>query len=362
MFDSEKKIASEIRQGQEGMVKWSSPSNIALVKYWGKAEGQVPRNPSLSFSLEQSRTITEVSYVVRKERGLSREFYFEGSKASGFEQKLDNFFNSIQQYLPYLDRLHLEIKSSNTFPHSAGIASSASSMCALSLCLLDIGRELGTATAKDDFYKKASFLARLGSGSASRSVYPGFTLWGYTSVLPGSSNLYATRFELDISSFFNGLKDAIVVVSSAKKQVSSSVGHDLMNHNPYAGRRYEHAEENLEKLILAIRNEDKDEFIRITENEALTLHGLMMSSDPGFILLKNGSIEIIRKIREFRKVTGVFISFTLDAGPNVHVIYHDQDHEIIEDFLKNELAQFAENENIIYDIIGSGPQKITISI
>jgi diphosphomevalonate decarboxylase len=359
MFEDEQKLSMNLWNNPEGVTEWSSPSNIALVKYWGKRSYQLPENPNISFSLEKSRTITRVNYKINKEGGFKWKFLFEGKPAPEFEPKLNTFFNRLVDYLPYLSYLELDIYSENTFPHSTGIASSASAMSALSLCLLDIAKGTGRNEKYDkNFFRKASFISRIGSGSASRSVFPGFSIWGASDYLEESSDDYATGLSLDKTSFFMGLKDAIHIVSSLKKDVSSSIGHDLMKTNPYATMRYQHARENLQILIHAILNEDKNDFIRITENEALTLHGLMMSSEPGYVLIKNGTIEIINRIRSFRQSTGNFITFTLDAGPNVHVIYHEKDERKVASFINDELKKFTENGRIIRDGIGTGPQKL----
>src|SRR5690606_20892331 len=161
-----------------GKVAWESPSNIALVKYWGKKQHQIPANPSISFTLSDCKTITEVAFV--KKEGLdnfSFDFLFEGKPKADFHPKLEQYFQRIERYLPFLKSYHFTIDSKNTFPHSSGIASSASAMAALSLCLMDIEREF-TEISDDFFYRKASFLARLGSGSACRSIKGNPIVWG----------------------------------------------------------------------------------------------------------------------------------------------------------------------------------------
>ncbi len=358
MFTKEKETIRNLKPGAEGKVEWSSPSNIALVKYWGKRENQLPENPNLSITLSESRTITRVEYSVTGNKEIEWEFMFDGSPARDFEPKLALFFERVNPYLPYLNNLKLKISSRNTFPHSTGIASSASAMSALALCILDIAYQIeSNHKVSEEFRKKASFISRLGSGSAARSVFPGFSVWGSSEQIENSSDDFATGLHIKEKSFFKGIQDAIIIVSGEKKKVSSTLGHGLMKTNPYATLRYQHARENLEQLIKAINSEDLDEFIRITENEALTLHGLMMSSQPGYILLKKGSIEIIDKIREFRETTGAFLTFTLDAGPNVHLLYHQRDHKLIDEFLREEIIAYADKGKIIQDRIGKGPEK-----
>ena len=150
--------------------KWQAPSNIALVKYWGKTEPQLPKNPSLSFTLSSSVTTTEVDFSPNNRETFEFEFYFEEALKADFNPKLNSFFDRIKTYIPWLNSYSLRIRSQNSFPHSSGIASSASAMAALSLCLMDMERKLFPEIAEVDFYKKASFLARLGWGSAARSV------------------------------------------------------------------------------------------------------------------------------------------------------------------------------------------------
>lgn len=359
MFKSENDYNSFLKPGLQGTSAWSSPSNIALVKYWGKKENQIPGNPSLSMSLNESRSITRLDWEVTSEE-FSWKFLFEGKPQPSFEPKLNNFFQEVIPLMPFLTRMSLSINSANTFPHSTGIASSASAMSALALCLMDIEMQLtGFKPDLPDYLRKASYMARLGSGSAARSLFPYFSVWGQTDIVPGSSDLYAFPLSVPESSFFSGLQDAILIISSEKKEVSSSKGHDLMKTNPYAPARYKQANENLALLINALHKDSHREFIRIVENEALSLHGLMMGSEPGFILMKHGTLEIIKRIRDFRQDSGLFITFTLDAGPNVHLLYHEKDEEAIRDFVGDELKKFTENGKIIWDGIGDGPEKIS---
>ena len=103
---------------------------------------------------------------------------------------------------------------------------------------------------------------------------------------------------------------------------------------------------------------DVDEFIRVVENEALTLHAMMLSSNPSFILLKPNTINIINKIWTFRKENkNNTLCFTLDAGANIHLLYHNDDYKIVQDFIKNELLNYCSNGLFINDKVGKGPIK-----
>ena len=125
------------QQPIKGFTSWKSPSNIALVKYWGKFGNQMPKNASVSFTLDHAFTQTSIAYSSRPNASdeISIHFLFEGQENPSFQKKIQVFLNSVLHEFPFLKELHLDIKSENSFPHSTGIASSASSMSALALCL-----------------------------------------------------------------------------------------------------------------------------------------------------------------------------------------------------------------------------------
>ena len=183
---------------------WEAPSNIALIKYWGKYEPQLPKNPSLSFTLSNSKTKTKVIFTPHAKNEIDFEFFFHGIQKPDFKPKLKTFFDRIGEYIPWIFSYHLEVFSENSFPHSSGIASSASSMAALSLCLMDLERQLFPEMETVYFYQKASFLARLGSGSAARSIQGPVTFWGKNAVRDSSSDLFATPFGTTLHSVFDG--------------------------------------------------------------------------------------------------------------------------------------------------------------
>lgn len=344
---------------KEGKVVWRSPSNIALIKYWGKYGMQLPKNASLSMTLSKSYTESSISYALATEEP-KRVFLFEGKENDAFAQRIWKFLDSLELIFPFLQQLDLLIESKNSFPHSAGIASSASAMSAVALCLVDMEQELfGTLKTEKEFYRKASYVARLGSGSASRSVYGDFTIWGESpTVEADSDNELALPLSMEVHDHFNELYDTILIVDRGQKEVSSSLGHSLMNQHPYAENRLKQADTHLKSLMEAMKSGDQAAFIKVVESEALSLHALMMSSDPWFILMKPDTLEILQKIKTYREETGHFICFTLDAGPNVHLIYGDQNKEEIEAFINGELKAYCNQGKIIFDGMGKGPQKL----
>ena len=338
-------------------IRWKSPSNIALIKYWGKHGVQLPSNPSISFTLSESYTTTTLSYTAGKAKV---ELLFNGGQNDKFALRAKQYIASLGPYLPFLKELDLHINSENNFPHSAGIASSASAMSSLALCLCSLEKEIiGINLSKADFLEKASFMARLGSGSASRSVYGGYVSWGKSQYIPESSDEWATPLSFEVHENFRELQDTILIVDESPKAISSSEGHRLMEKHPYAQQRFEQAHVHIATLLKVLKNGDRDTFIRIVENEALGLHGLMMSSDPGYILLKSGSLQSIDKIRKFREKRDIPVCFTLDAGPNIHLLYPATDKEAVQDFINRELLVYCMQKRRIDDHIGKGPEKLS---
>ena len=340
----------------QGRVGWQSPSNIALVKYWGKRGKQLPQNPSISFTLSECRTETFIQY--EKAESFGFKFFFEGKENSAFGAKIEKFLLDNQAFFPFLNQLHLTVESRNTFPHSSGIASSASSMSAFVMCLMELETMLTGPSTGSGTLTKASYFARLASGSAARSVYPKMALWGATEAYDGSSDEYAVPLENDIHPVFKTYRDSILIVSGETKSVSSRAGHGLMEGNPYATARYAQANENVKNLLVALKSGDLDTFIQITESEALQLHALMMCSNPSFILMKPNTLRIIEEVRRFRKETNIPLCFTLDAGPNVHLLYPESEAERVYDFIKNTLLAYCDEGRWMADHVGHGPKKL----
>ncbi|MFM2213916.1 MAG: hypothetical protein RL427_1179 [Bacteroidota bacterium] len=338
-----------------GSFQWSAPSNIALVKYWGKKEHQIPANPSISFTLNQCKTITKLAFTRKpKQETFSFDLLFEGKPKEEFKPKIIKFFERVEIYCPYLKEYHFTIETQNTFPHSSGIASSASGMAALALNIMSLEKAINPGVTEDYFYQKASFLARLGSGSACRSIKGRVVVWGKHLAIEGSSDLFGVNFHSDIHDIFKNYQDTILLVDKGEKQVSSTLGHDLMHNHPYAEQRFAQAHHNLSTLKSALETGNINEFIKLVESEALTLHAMMMTSLPYFILMKPNTLAIINKIWKYRNETNIPICFTLDAGANVHVLYPENVSANVLQFITNELVGYCQNGQYICDEIGFG--------
>ena len=326
----------------------SCPSNIALIKYWGKYEGQIPANPSISFTLSNCKTETKM--IFRSGEKFSVKTFLAGKEETKFSEKIEKYFRSIEKYLPWILQGSFVIETENTFPHSSGIASSASGFGAIAKCLMEMDREF----SDKDFFdvKKASFLARLGSGSACRSVYDGLVVWGEVNEVEGSSDLYAVKYpDEEIHPIFRDFNDYILLIHEGQKSVSSTIGHELMNTNPYAERRFQEAKENFVPMKEILKSGDLQAFMKLVEHEALTLHAMMMMSDPAFILMQTGTLQVINRVWEFRKKTNLPLFFTLDAGANVHLLFPSEKKAEISNFIETELLQYTQNGGIVRDFM-----------
>lgn len=331
-------------------VSANCPSNIALIKYWGKYPNQIPANPSISYTLSHCRTITETEFKVGEE--FKVKVFLRGREELNFAEKIEKYFKNIELYLPWILKGSYIINTENTFPHSSGIASSASGFGAIAKCLMEMDFHFQKNFNQELDVKKASFLARLGSGSACRSLYNGLVVWGETPQVVGSSDFFAVQYPNDeVHSVFKDFNDWVLLIHEGQKSVSSTVGHQLMDTNPYAERRFQEARENFIPMKEILKNGDLERFITLVEHEALTLHAMMMMSNPAFILMKTGTMEVIHKVWNFRKETHLPLFFTLDAGANVHLLFPSEGKEQIMSFIEKELLQYTQNRGIVKDVM-----------
>jgi diphosphomevalonate decarboxylase len=188
-------------------------------------------------------------------------------------------------------------------------------------------------------------------------VYGPLGVWGEHSDFAGSSDNFAIAYD-NVAEVFKSYCDTILLVHKGQKTVSSTVGHGLIDDNPYATARFAQAGENMTKLQAILKSGDLDGFINLVESEALTLHSLMMSSNPYFILMKSETLKVVEAIWAKREKDGVKWCFTLDAGANVHFLYPQADKEAAQAFIETELKQYCENGAYIHDEVGMGAERI----
>jgi len=348
-------------QAFSGKVGWKSPSNIALIKYWGKYGNQLPLNPSISFTLSQAFTQSSIEYESKSKTAekIDLDFFFEGKLNPHFAKRVKSYFQSLLPIFPFLSQLKLTIHTDNSFPHSSGIASSASSMSALALCICSMENKIfKTLGNKEEFLRKASFVARLGSGSASRSIYPKLSVWGETPDFEDSSDLYSIPAKQVLHEKFRRFRDDILIVSKEAKSISSSDGHLIMSQHRFKEPRISQAKKRLHFLIKALKEGNYQRFGEIVEKEALTLHGMMMTATPAYLLMEPNTIKIIQEIQNFRNRTGLPVFFSLDAGPNVHMLYPSSVEDKIHLFTDEKLVKYCKNGEYIKDYLGSGPMEV----
>src|SRR5699024_3489957 len=230
---------------------------------------------------------------------------------------------------------------------------------ALALCLMDMESRINNALSEEYFYRKASFLARLGSGSASRSIEGPVTVWGKNENIASSSDYYSVKPDFPLHPNFKNYQDCILLVDKGEKKVSSSLGHQLMEGHPYAESRFSQAENHLQEFSDILRSGNLKGFIRLVESEALSLHAMMMTSSPYFILMKPQTLSIIKHIWNFRKTRDRNLCFTLDAGANVHLLYPENEKEETLRFVRQQLTPYCQDGNYIEDQIGKGAVRVT---
>jgi diphosphomevalonate decarboxylase len=215
---------------------------------------------------------------------------------------------------------HAHIFSENNFPTGAGIASSASGFAALTLATVSA---LGLEISEVDL----SRLARRGSGSACRSIPAGFTEWQ-----KGINDLDSFAFSLAAPDYWN-LADCIAVIEEEEKKTSSTEGHALASTSPLQAARVADSIRRLEICRNAIQKRDFDALAAIIELDSNMLHAVMMTSRPALYYWEPASLNLIKAVQSWRK-TGLGVACTLDAGPNVHVIFEASDTEKITQRIK----------------------------
>jgi len=295
-----------------------SPANIAFIKFWGKknSELNIPFNDSMSMNLSDCYTTASVEFssdladdliVINKEK-------VEGNKRG----KVVKFLDLVRQMAK--SNARARVVSENNFPMAAGIASSASAFSALALAAsAAAGLNLNT--------KQLSILARKGSGSASRSMLDGFGYWK-----AGTSDETSYAVQLAPKNYWN-LRDIVTVVSNKEKKFSSGEGHAAALTSPYFQTRIKNLPRRLKEMKDCFRQKNITMFGELLEQEAVDLHLMAMSSVPPIFYWNEGTILIMRKLREWRN-EGLLGYFTIDAGANVHVICTEEDADELEKRLK----------------------------
>ena len=314
--------------------------NIAFIKYWGNRDEalRLPMNSSLSMNLDALSTTTSVEF--RKEFKHDA-LVIDGQDASPQAlQRVSAFLDIIRAQMQEKD-LKAIIISQNNFPMGAGIASSASAFAALAAAAAKAaGLDLDEASL--------SRLARRGSGSACRSVPNGFVEWQ-----AGTSDADSYAFSIAPAEHWQ-LVDLIAVVSHAHKEVGSSAGHALAATSPLQDTRVADCPRRLQICRQAILEKDFLAFAEIVELDSNLMHAVMMTSSPPILYWEPGTVAIMKKVIEWRS-QGLQVCYTLDAGPNVHVLCLAQDASQLEKLLQEAIPGV---EMIYHSHAGGGVQVL----
>ncbi|MCJ8328961.1 MAG: diphosphomevalonate decarboxylase [Lentisphaeria bacterium] len=292
-----------------------APSNIALCKYWGKRQEEfnLPVNSSLSISLGNLGTETSL------ECSNTDILILNGEELDSSDPFSTRLFNYIDLFRP--PSIKLKIETSNTIPTAAGLASSASGFAAVIKALSDL-------FSWDLSDQRLSEYARIGSGSACRSIYHGFVLWEKGEKHDGSDS-----FAHLINNSWTDLRLAILDVCSDKKAISS---RDAMNRtassSPYFTQWSDIAQSDLALLLNAIEEKDLHLLMKTAESNAMAMHASMMAAQPTILYFLAESVEMMHKVWACRS-SGLSVYFTMDAGPNLKLLYHkDDEAEVLKQF------------------------------
>lgn len=278
--------------------------NIAFIKYWGNRDDalRIPLNGSISMNLDSLTTRTTVRFDSKlKSDTLILNQKLQGGKAL---ERVSSFLDIVRQKANL--KAFAEVVSENNFPAGGGLASSAAAFAALSLAA---SKAAGLNLTRQEL----SALARRGSGSACRSVPAGFVEW-----LPGSDDEDSYAISIAPPNHWE-LMDCIAIVETDHKSVGSTEGHHLAATSPLQSARVEDAPRRLDICRRAILNQDFDKFARIVELDSNLMHAVMMTSDPPLFYWNPASIDLMKRVQSWRD-EGLPVCYTLDAGPNVHVL------------------------------------------
>jgi diphosphomevalonate decarboxylase len=297
-----------------------APANIAFVKYWGNRDARLhlPLNDSLSMNLSRCTTTTCVTFTPSLTRDV---FSLDGEvQAPPAVERVAHHLSRIRAMASATVKARVE--SWNTFPLATGIAASASGFAALTLAACGaLGLELSL--------RRLSRLARLGSGSAARSIPDGFVRW-----FAGPTDDESFAESIAPPSHWD-LCDLVAVVDTRPKVVSSAQGHAAALTSPFMETRLRHLDARLEVMSRALLECDLAALGVELEAEAISLHVIAMTSRPPILYWRPATLALIEAVRRWRG-DGLPVYFTLDAGPNVHVIcpaeHRDECQKLLTEF------------------------------
>jgi len=281
-----------------------APANIAFIKYWGKRNEslRIPMNSSISMNLSEVFTTTSVEF---SKEYIDDALVINGNTVDGKEkERVSEFLDRIRKISKV--KLNAKVVSKNNFPKGTGMASSASGFAALTLATT---KALGLNLSE----KELSILARLGSGSACRSIPDGIVEWK-----SGKQSNFSYAYSLYPPDYWD-IQDVILIIGEKDKKISSTEGHALVESSPFYKSRIAKMDTKIRDIKKALKEKDFTKFGQIIEEEAVNMHAVMMTSKPGLFYWLPETLKFMLLVQNWRD-NGVESYFTIDAGPNIHII------------------------------------------
>lgn len=303
-------------------------TNIALVKYWGKRDQKLktPLNNSISLTLDQLYTITSAEFTDSEDKII-----FEQQPSEKSKRKIIDFINLIRNDFGKKEKLL--IKTENNFPTASGLASSASGFAALASAINEIYRLNLPKT-------ELSKYARIGSGSACRSVYGGFSEWE-KGIREDGSDSYAIQIA---DQNYWDIRMLVVIIENKQKEKGSTEGmEETVRTCPFYPAWLETIDKDLTEVRNGILAKDLEKVGKTMEHNCLKMHSTMFTTIPAVIYWQPATLAIIHKVYEMRK-NSIECYFTIDAGANVKILCNPDDVFKINEYLKEikEIKQIIE--------------------
>jgi diphosphomevalonate decarboxylase len=309
----------------------TAPVNIAVIKYWGKRDPSLnlPTNSSLSVTLSQSDLRTHTTASCSPSYGPHDTLLLNGSPQDVSGARTQACFRELRALrkemedadpsLPKLSSQPLKIVSENNFPTAAGLASSAAGFAALVRAIANLYALPASPT-------ELSRIARQGSGSACRSLFGGYVGWEQGAAADGSDSV---AFQVAPASHWPDMRALILVVSAAKKGVSSTTGMQttVATSTLFQSRARETVPRRMEEMIKAVQERDFETFGRVTMMDSNSFHATCLDTYPPIFYLNDVSRAAIKAVEAINKAAGKIIAaYTFDAGPNA-VVYYLEENE-----------------------------------
>ena len=303
-----------------------APANIALIKYMGKADenSNLPANSSLSYTLNNLLSTVKLEVLPGK-RDIWEPLMIPGGGefqlSTAGQKRFIEHLARMKSYFNYQGGFL--IQSTNNFPHGSGLASSASSFAALTKCATLALSELTEKPLLP--VDEQAQLSRLGSGSSCRSFYSPWALWKGDKV---------SETELP----YKKLLHEVIVISNKEKLVSSSEAHRRVKSSRAFSMRVQRAEEHLKILLDALLASDWHNAYQICWNEFYDMHNLFSSCEQPFTYMTDETVNVLNILQDQWQKKGDGPIITMDAGPNIHLLYRLDQEELLRQFKSDYLV------------------------